>query len=175
MTDLNVKAVKDGATVSSAGKRIEKLIAGVVVRHAVTHTDERGELAEIFSKSWGFDPAPVEHVYTAMIRPGRVKGWVYHKEQSDRQFLLSGFSKYVLWDARPESPTHGMVNEIYLSERNRGLILIPPRVVHAVQNVGQVDCYFINLPTVPYNHANPDKYRVARESVPYSFDKGLGW
>jgi dTDP-4-dehydrorhamnose 3,5-epimerase len=175
MTDLKVKAVKDSATVTSESKRIEKFIDGVSVRHAITHMDERGEIAEIFSKAWGFHPGPVDYVYTAMVRPGRVKGWVYHKEQSDRQFLLSGFVKYVLWDPRPESPTHGMINEICLSERNRGLLLIPPLVVHAVQNVGQVDAFFINMPTVPYQHGNPDKYRVAPESVPYSFDKGIGW
>lgn len=175
MTDLNVSAVKDSSTVTSTSQRIEKFIAGVIVRSATTHMDERGEVAEIFSTKWNFDPEPVDYVYTAMIRPGRVKGWVYHKRQADRQFLLSGFVKYVLWDPRPDSPTQGMVNEIYLSERNRGLLLIPPYVVHAVQNVGLVDAYFINLPTVPYNHADPDKYRVAPESVPYSFDKGIGW
>jgi dTDP-4-dehydrorhamnose 3,5-epimerase len=175
MTELNVNGVKDGATVTSGSERIEKFIDGVRLRRATTHMDERGELAEIYSKAWGFDPGTVEHVYAAMIRPGRVKGWVYHKEQSDRQFLLSGFVKYVLWDPRPASATHGMVNEIYLSERNRALVMIPPYVIHAVQNVGQTDAFFINLPTVPYNHASPDKYRVPPESVPYSFDKGIGW
>jgi dTDP-4-dehydrorhamnose 3,5-epimerase len=110
-----------------------------------------------------------------MVRPGRIKGWVYHTKQADRIYLITGFAKYVVWDSRPDSPTHGMVNEIYISERNRGLLRIPPFVVHAVQNIGSVDAVFVQMPTAPYNHANPDKYRVAPESVPYSFDKGIGW
>jgi len=175
MNKLKIKAVKDQATVTSSGERMEGLIDGVIKRRAITHEDERGEITEILSHAWGFDSAPIEYVYQAMIRPGRVKGWVYHKLQSDRIFVLSGYSKYVLWDIRPQSPTFGMINEIQLSERNRGLLLIPPYVVHAVQNVGQTDSVFINLPTLPYKHEDPDKYRVDPDSVPYSFDKGLGW
>ncbi len=175
MTEIDVKASKDKSTVTSSGVRHEKLIDDVVLRYAPTHVDERGEISEIFSSAWQFDDTPVEYVYQAMIRPGRVKGWVYHKLQADRQFVISGFTKYVLWDARKESPTYGLVNEIFLSERNRGLLLIPPYVVHAVQNIGLVDAVFVNLPTRPYNHADPDKYRVEPDSVPYSFDKGAGW
>lgn len=175
MTDIPVLATKDVSTVNSASERVETLIQDVVLRRTISHIDERGEMSEIYSEKWDFDDAPVGYAYMAMVRPGRVKGWVYHKLQSDRQAVITGFVKYVLWDPRPESPTCGMVNEIYMSERNRGILLIPPYVVHAVQNVGQIDAIFVNLPTTPYNHANPDKYRVAPESVPYSFDKGLGW
>lgn len=168
-------ATKDISTVTRSGERKQQLIQDVQVREAITHEDERGEIVEMLSQSWGFHPAPVHHVYSSMIRPGKIKGWVYHKHQCDRMFSLSGFVKYVLWDMRSDSPTHGMVNEIYLTERNRGLLLIPPYVVHAVQNIGLGDAVFVNMPTEPYNHENPDKYRVAPESVPYSFDKGPGW
>jgi dTDP-4-dehydrorhamnose 3,5-epimerase len=175
MLEIPVRATKDLSTVNSASERVEVLIQDVVLRRSISHMDERGEMSEIYSDQWNLDDAPVRYAYMAMVRPGRVKGWVYHKLQADRQAVVTGFVKYVLWDARPQSTTYGMVNEIYMSERNRGILLIPPYVVHAVQNVGQIDAIFVNLPTVPYNHADPDKYRVASESVPYSFDKGLGW
>jgi len=167
--------MRDPATVTSGSRRIEKLIKDVVVRRSETHVDERGELSEMLSKAWGVHPAPIEHVYMVAVRPGRVKGWVYHKEQFDRIFVISGALKYVLWDTRPQSPTHGMINEIFLSDRNRGLLLIPALVVHAVQNVGSADATFVNMPTVPYRHDNPDKYRVPAAEVPYDFDKGIGW
>lgn len=170
-----IKANKDKASVTATGESLQKLIDGVVLRRMALHEDERGAISEIYSDAWGFDDAPLRYAYQAMIRPGRVKGWVYHKLQSDRQAVICGFVKYVLWDPRPDSPTNGMINEICLSERNRGLLLIPPYVVHAVQNIGLTDAIFVNLPTVPYNHADPDKYRVDAASVPYSFDKGIGW
>jgi dTDP-4-dehydrorhamnose 3,5-epimerase len=175
MNDVDNLAAQDSSTAYSTGQRKLNLIDGVVLRAAVTLEDERGEIVEMFSKTWGVHPAPLDHIYASTIRPGRVKGWVYHKVQSDRMFALSGFAKYVLWDARPHSPTHGLVNEIYLTERNRGLLLIPPYVVHAVQNIGSIDTVFINMPTHPYNHDMPDKFRVPSDGVPYSFDKGLGW
>ena len=171
---LELEATRDRATVTSDSRKIESLIKDVIVRKCETHIDERGELSEMLSAVWGVDRAPIEHVYMAMVRPGRVKGWVYHKKQSDRTFLVSGTVKYVLWDTRPKSPTHGVINEIFLSDRSRGLLVIPPLVVHAVQNVGDVDAIFVNMPTVPYCHANPDKYRVPPGTVPYSFDKGCG-
>jgi dTDP-4-dehydrorhamnose 3,5-epimerase len=176
IVSLNIEANKEIPTVTSTGERLElkNLIHGVVVRPAVTQMDERGELAEIYSSTWGFDSEPVSYIYTMALRPDWVKGWVYHEKQTDRIFVLSGFAKYVLWDARPDSPTHGMVNEVCFSERNRGLISIPPYVVHALQNIGKVDAVFINMPTVPYNHASPDKYRVSPSSVPYNFSTHKG-
>lgn len=170
-----IAATRDRPTVTTKSQPIQALIQDVVVRRSVTHVDERGELSEMLSQSWGVHPASVGHVYMVLVRPGRVKGWVYHKQQSDRIFGIVGAIKYVLWDTRPQSPTHGMVNEIFISERNRGLLVIPPFVVHAVQNVGDVDAYFVNMPTVPYRHGDPDKYRVPPGEVPYSFDKGIGW
>jgi dTDP-4-dehydrorhamnose 3,5-epimerase len=83
----------------------------------------------------------------------------------------------VLYDMREGSPTHGVVQEINVSDRNRALVVIPRRVVHAVQNIGTCDATFVNLPSRPYDHANPDKYRIDMNSgqIPYEFDRGLGW
>jgi dTDP-4-dehydrorhamnose 3,5-epimerase len=175
MAIVDVSATKDRSTVTESSEKIDKLIQGVTVRRAVTHVDERGDLSEIYNAAWNIDTDPVTYVYTVTVRPGRVKGWVYHTKQADRIYTISGAIKYVIWDSRPDSPTHGMINEIFLSDRNRGILRIPPFTVHAVQNIGQVDAIFVNLPTLPYNHANPDKYRVSPESVPYNFDKGIGW
>jgi dTDP-4-dehydrorhamnose 3,5-epimerase len=170
-------ARKDPATVTSDGARLDELIAGVIVRDAITHVDERGELCEIYDPRWGVTSAPLFYVYQAALRPGVVKGWVYHKGQEDRLFASLGHMKVVLYDQRTDSPTRGLVNEIYLSERRRRLLIIPRLVVHAVQNVGTVDAVFINMPTAPYIHDNPDKFRISLDSkeVPYSFAPKLGW
>ena len=171
------RSLKDAQTVDPAGKRVAKVISGVVVRDAITHEDERGDLTEIYDPRWGVMDAPLVYVYQTTIRPGRIKGWVYHKVQVDRLFVSAGSLKIVLYDMRQDSPTHGLVNEIFASERNRKLITIPPLVLHAVENVGSCEAVFINMPTRPYNHADPDKYRVPLNSadIPYSFDKGRGW
>ena len=69
-----------------------------------------------------------------------------------------------------------MLNELFIGEQNRGLIIIPRGVYHALQNVGQLDAVFINLPTKAYNHGNPDKFRlpIHNDLIPYHFQEGSG-
>jgi dTDP-4-dehydrorhamnose 3,5-epimerase len=168
---------RDQQTVTPEGKRIEKMIDGVVIRAATTHFDERGEVCEIYDPAWGVTGDPLVYVYQALIRPGRIKGWVYHEKQKDRLFVSLGTLKIVLYDMREGSPTHGMINELHLSERNRGLLVIPPKVLHAVQNIGLNDGLFVNMPSKPYNHQHPDKFRIPIDSgtIPYIFNRGVGW
>jgi len=176
VTRLDISATKEPASVTASGERLQRLIDGVAVRRTSIQEYEHGITSEIFSDAWNIDSAPVRHISQSMVRAGHVKGWVYHKLTVDRLTAICGSFKFVLWDIRPQSPTHGMVNEIFLSERNRGLLSIPTYVVHAVQNIGDTDATFVNLPTLPYNHADPDKYRIDDPaSVPYPFDKGMAW
>ena len=53
---------KDRATVTPAGERLGQRIEGVIIRHAITQTDERGTLCEILDSSWGVHPLPVVSV-----------------------------------------------------------------------------------------------------------------
>jgi len=162
---------KDSQTVTADGEPIQSLIHGVRLRPAITLPDDRGTVCEIMSSDWGFDELPMVYVYQVTIRPQQVKGWVVHRLQDDRIFLSQGTMRAVLYDDRPESPTYKKLNELFISEHNRALIRIPRGVYHAIQNVGDVDVLFINAPTRPYNHANPDKFRLPlnNDVIPYRF------
>ena len=166
----------DMQTVTSEGQSVKPLIEGVRIRSATTLPDERGTVCEMFSCAWDFDDAPLVYVYQITIRPQKIKGWVVHREQVDRLFVSQGTLKIVLYDDRADSPTYRMLNEIYLSEHNRGLIRIPQGVYHAVQNVELTDALFVNFPTRPYQHANPDKYRLPLNNslIPYNFPTAQG-
>lgn len=172
-----ITASRDPQLATPEGKVVGPTIEGVVVRPATTIVDERGEMTELYSPAWGVMEAPLVYSYHVLIRPGKVKGWVYHELQDDRLCLLSGVVRVVLYDMRDGSPTQGNVQEINLSEHNRALVVIPRRVVHAVQNIGNQDATFVNFPTRAYDHANPDKYRIDMKSgqIPYQFDRGMGW
>lgn len=152
---------QDLQTVDSSGRRLESQIHGLVVRPATAQVDERGMLTEIWRQDWV--PADAERntpqCYLFTLRPGIRKGWVMHKIQSDRQFLVSGTVRIALLDARRSSPTFRMRQDIFLSVEARKLVIIPPYVLHAVENVGQGDAMMINAPTHLYNYAEPDKYR----------------
>lgn len=175
---IDTRPQKDSQTVTLSGERIQTLIDGVRLHYVNTQVDERGSICEIFNPAWNFHEAPLVYVYQMTIRPNHVKGWVVHYEQDDRIFLSQGSIKIVLYDDRPQSPTYRMINEIYMSEYRRGLIIFPHHVYHAIQNIGDKDALLLNMPTKPYNHENPDKYRLPLENdmIDYRFNiNALGW
>ena len=171
-----MREVQDRQTVTAAGEPLAQLPAGVSFREIPTHVDDRGTVAEMFDLRWGWHPDPLVFVYTFTVRPGKIKGWGLHKLHEDRYFLLQGEMEVVLYDERDDSPTRGLVARIYLSELSRRLMNIPAGVWHADHNIGTRDAVVVNFPTIPYDHANPDKYRLPLENdrIPYRFEPSRG-
>jgi len=156
-------------TVTPQGERVAPLIDGVRIRRATTHADERGTLCEVYDPRWRFTEEPLVYVYQVTIRPGQVKGWVLHQNYEDRLFFSQGTVKVGLYDVRQDSPTRGMVNELFFDPHQRSLLRIPRGVWHAMRNVGSDDAMFINSPTAPYNHQQPDKWLLPADTprIPY--------
>ena len=163
--------IKDEQTVDSNGKSIQTRIEGVVLRYLNTIADERGSVCEVYDLRWNYHAEPLVYVYHVSIRPNAVKGWVCHEFQDDRSFFSQGETQVVLYDARPDSPTYKMINEFVLGDHHRGLLTIPAGVWHALKNIGNKDATFVNMPTKPYNHEDPDKFRLPLENdlIPYKF------
>jgi dTDP-4-dehydrorhamnose 3,5-epimerase len=168
---------RDIMTVTPEGKNCATLIEGVRIRDLVLHTDDRGTVCEMYDPRWGWHPDPLVFTYCYTLRPGWVKGWAMHQQHDDRYCLLSGEMKVVLYDAREDSPTFKEVREIYLTEQRRQLLSIPTGVWHADQNVGEKDVVVVNFPTIQYDHANPDKFRlpVHTDLIPYQFTGVKGY
>jgi dTDP-4-dehydrorhamnose 3,5-epimerase len=167
-----VQPQKDRQTVDPEGRSVKKTIEGVEIRYAKTLPDDRGTLCEVYRPAWGVHPDPLVYVYQVTIRPSQIKGWVKHKKQDDRIFASFGMMQVVLYDDREDSPTYGMVNEFFFGDDNRALFVIPANVYHAIKNVDPTkDAMFINMPTRPYDHADPDKYRlpIDNDVIPYTW------
>lgn len=89
------------------------MIDGVVVKQLKTLTDDRGFLMEMLRAD---EPIFEQfgQVYVTGCRRGVVKGWHYHKKQTDHFVCLLGRALVVLYDPRDGSPTKGVVKEYYL-------------------------------------------------------------
>jgi dTDP-4-dehydrorhamnose 3,5-epimerase len=170
-------ARRDVATVSDDGVVLGRLTDGVSIRPAPTHADTRGAVVELFDLRWNSHPDPLVFAYSFTIRPGFAKGWNLHKEHDDRYVIMFGEMELVLFDPRADSPTYGQICRMVLGERNRCLINIPRNVWHADRNIGSTDVVGINFPTTPFDHANPDKYRLPLDTdlIPYRFENVRGW
>jgi len=146
------------------------LIDGVAVRRARVMPDERGRLGEIMRAD---DPwfEKFGQVYFTTTYPGVVKAWHYHKVQTDHFYVVCGTIKVALYDDRRDSPTHGVVNELYLGEHCPGLVRIPAGVQHGWMCVGQTEAYIVNIVSEPYNYAQPDEYRTDphENHIPYDW------
>lgn len=168
--------IQDEQTVTPTGEVTTQLPHGVSFHDVTTQVDERGTLCEMFDPRWGWHNEPLVFSYFCTIRPGIVKGWAIHQNHDDRYFIMFGEMEVILYDERPDSPTYGLVSKIVLSEYRRRLLNIPAGIWHADHNIGSKDAVLVNFPTMPFDHANPDKARLPlnNDRIPYKFDNPRG-
>ncbi|MDY7039996.1 MAG: dTDP-4-dehydrorhamnose 3,5-epimerase family protein [Chloroflexota bacterium] len=151
------------------------MIEGVTVRKLQLIPDERGFLMEMLRSDWEeFDK--FGQVYVTAVYPGVVKGWHYHKIQTDRFVCVAGMAKVVLYDGREDSSTYGEVNEFFMGTQNPILLKIPPGVMHGFKGVSPEMTLIVNTPSEPYDYENPDEYRLPAhtDQIPYDWARKDG-
>lgn len=148
----------------------KKLIDGVVVRRLHPIPDDRGWLMELFRSDWE-EFERFGQLYITVCYPGIVKGWHYHKKQTDNFVCIKGMAKVVLYDARESSVTRGLINEFFMGERNFIIVKIPPNVYHGFTAIGGDEAWVLNIPTEVYDYTNPDEHRLPLDSkeIPYDW------
>lgn len=164
---LNLR--RDPQTVTPDGARLGGGIDGLAVHTLALIEDSRGSLIEVYRPEWGLHADPLVSVYQVVARPGSVRGWVVHDEQDDRIFVTHGTFWWAFFDARVESPTYRQAYDVVLSDQARPLLVIPAGVLHAAKNIGSGPAIFLNMPTRPYDHESPDKYRTPMDGVTIPF------
>jgi dTDP-4-dehydrorhamnose 3,5-epimerase len=137
--------------------------------------DERGYLMEIMRED---DPLfqRFGQLYLSVAYPGVVKGWHYHRKQTDYFCIVKGMMKVVLYDPREASPTRGIVNEFFVGERNPSLVCIPPLVIHGMKAIGVEPGFLVNCPSEMYVYAEPDEFRIDPHDndIPYDWTRKDG-
>ena len=131
------------------------MINGVKVKNLKVLPDERGRLMEILRRDDYFF-SYFGQVYLTTAYPGVVKGWHYHKKQTDNMTVVKGMMKIVLYDNRKSSTTKGEINEFFAGEQNPILIQIPPLVYHGFKCISTEEALVINVPDELYNYKQPD-------------------
>ncbi len=150
-------AQRDTQTVTKSGEQVATTIDGIQSFSPVNHVDHRGRVFEIFPRVNDYWKDPVVYCYAFTIHHQQVKGWGLHQEKDDRYTLITGELLTILFDARLDSSTHGMVQKVTLSPQGTRQLLIPAGVWHMNVNIGESEVHLINHPTQVYHHANPDR------------------
>lgn len=153
----------------------QTLIHGVRTKLLKVHADERGRVMEMLRADEELF-VKFGQVYMTTAYPGVVKAWHYHKKQTDHFVCVKGMMKVVLYDPREDSPTRGLINEFFIGEHNPMLIQIPPGVYHGFKCISEHEAMVINTVTEPYNHENPDEYRLPPHGgeIPYDWARKDG-
>ena len=126
-------------------------IIDVVVRDLRKFNDRRGWLTELFRHDQldaKFFPAMA---YISSTNPKVARGPHEHVDQADL-FCFIGPSNFKLrmWDNRPDSPTFRNVMTLVVGADDPKAVVVPKGVVHAYQNVGDVEGIVINCPNRLY-------------------------
>jgi len=150
-------------------------IHGVLFRPTRPVPHEDGFLTEVARATWDELDRPVTQVHVTTTFPERIRAWGLHQVSTDRLFVVSGLVKIVVFDGRLDSPTHGHLTEIVVSERDPGLLIVPPSLYHGWKNIGVTEAIIINMPTEMYNYENPDALDMpydsaaAKDFIPYTW------
>ncbi len=140
-------------------------IQDVIVKDLRVNLDGRGDVIELWSKPWIETEGMVmpEHVYQSSTDYGVVKCWHLHDRHTDQFTVTRGKLQVTLVDIRPESPTFGHVNLIFLGSQRPRLIKIPPMVMHGWKALTQPEVIVVNLQSHVYDAA--DEFKFAWDCV----------
>jgi dTDP-4-dehydrorhamnose 3,5-epimerase len=165
--------VAKASAVDSAGELRQPPIEGLRFRPTRPVPHEDGTVAEIARTVWDEVDQPIVQVHLTTTMAGRVRAWGLHRFSTDRLFVVHGLVSIVVYDGRAGSATQGVVNEFRVSDRNPGLLVLPPNLYHGWKNLGTEEAFIVNMPSSLYAHEAPDALDLpydhpkAAEIVPF--------
>jgi dTDP-4-dehydrorhamnose 3,5-epimerase len=151
----------------------EQLISGVRIHSNPVFPDDRGYFMEVarLGKELvsGFDLRSTQ-VSAAVSYPGTIKAFHFHKHQHDCWMPVAGMFQVALVDLRPDSPTAGRRNTLYVGELRPWQILIPPGVGHGYKVVGEKPGTLVYLTDRFYNPSDEGRLPYDDKRVNYDWE-----
>lgn len=149
------------------------LIHGVQIRPLALWPDDRGYFLEIMRFGQGLAghfPAASTQVSAALSYPGTIKAFHYHEHQTDFWAPAAGMLQVVLADIRPNSPTFGQRNTLYVGTLRPWQILIPPGVAHGYKVIGEQPAILVYVTDHFYNPSDEGRIPYSDDSIQYDWE-----
>jgi dTDP-4-dehydrorhamnose 3,5-epimerase len=149
------------------------MIEGVVKTPLRQIVDERGKIMHMMRADQEHFKAFGE-VYFSCVRPGAIKAWHIHDRMTLNYAVPHGHIKFVLHDARADSPTKGETNEFILGPDNYALITVPPKVWNGFKGIGPEMAIVANCTDIPHDPNEMDRIDPFDTSIPYNWEMRQG-
>ncbi len=145
------------------------MIEGVVITPLRQIPDERGKIMHMMRCD---DPQfeRFGEIYFSGVYPGAIKAWHVHREMTLHYAVVIGMIKFVLYDARPGSPTHGELQEIFMGEQNYCRVRVPPGVYNGFKGMGTEMALVANCPTLPFDANEIERLDPFSTAIPYNWE-----
>jgi len=144
------------------------MIDGVILTALRQIHDERGKVMHMLRED-----APVfsrfGEIYFSCTHPGVVKAWHMHKEMTLNYTVVHGEIKFVLFDDRPESPTRGEIQELFISPENYMLVTVPPMIWNGFKSVGTMTSIVANCASLPHSVDELIRRPPSDQGIPYNW------
>jgi dTDP-4-dehydrorhamnose 3,5-epimerase len=145
------------------------MIDGIIITPLKQIPDERGKIMHMMRcddkqfNSFG-------EVYFSCVYPGAIKGWHIHKNVTLNYAVPFGNIKFVLYDDRENSPTKGVVQEVFMGPDNYFLVTVPPKVWNGFKGIGTTMAIVTNCTSLPHDPDEVSRLDPFDESIPYDWN-----
>jgi len=143
-------------------------IDGVRIHPLRRIQDERGAVMHML-RADDAHFAGFGEIYFSVIYPGVIKGWHLQARMVINYAVVVGNIKLVLYDQRPESPTHGRIQEIVFGQINYQLVQVPAGVVNGFTAVGDERAVVANCANIPHDPTEITRIDPFTPSIPYDW------
>lgn len=144
------------------------MISGVSIKKVIKHSDKNGFFAEMV-KSGEKSFHEILQTSYAETKPGVIKAWHVH-DYWEVWCVVKGSAKIVLFDCRPDSPSHGKTQIIYAGEDDMKVIAIPSEVAHGYKPLGKKNMGIIYHASQTYNPKTTTIREIAFDDPTINFD-----
>lgn len=144
------------------------MIDGVQIHPLRQIRDDRGAVYHMLRRD---DPSFEEfgEIYFSLVHPGVVKGWHIHTKMTLNYAVPVGRIRLVLFDVRKNSPTEGMVQELFVGEEPElyRRVRIPPGIWNGFRGEHVSDSVVANCASIPHDPSEITRIPPGDLSVPY--------
>lgn len=144
---------------------------GVMVQPLREIADERGAVLHVLRadapefRSFG-------ECYGSEVRPGVIKGWKRHSRQTQNLAVLAGRVRFVMYDERSDSPTHGEIAVVELGRPDAyRRLTIPPGIWYGFACIGSQLSLIINCADTPHDPAESEARSLDAAPTPGLLDR----